>query len=171
MKQQIKELFELGMEKYAGDVDKAKEFTQGFLKQAAMPNVGFGTSIVSGAGAAIGSGIAGLALGMGIYGMSAAMQDVGNRALRSKYMDALARVKATNIVVKDADAAKVNSYAETIFKFAPHVAADANLLGSVLAGAVHGEGLDTMTIRTLTDLDGKIRENRKDYMFSPKAFK
>lgn len=168
-KEQIQEVYNYGLEKYAGDETKAKEFTVGFLKEATDP---FRPMQVFGEGAlkALGAGAVGVGLGLGIHGLSSAFNHAGTQFLRDKYLAALSKAKQSNPILADADSSKVQSYAETVFKFAPHVAADPNLLSSILANAVHGEGLDPMTIRTLADLEGRIQESRKNALFSPKGY-
>ena len=172
MKQQITEVYNLGLEKYAGDEQKAKEFTVGFMKEAMDPSkvMSFGQAAGTAIGQGFGAGAAAVVLGLGIHGMSSTFNQMGLSGLREKFQAALSKAVATNTVLMDADRTKVNSYAETIFKFAPHVSADPNLLASILANAVHGEGLDPMTIRTLADLEGRIQESRKNALFSPKAY-
>jgi hypothetical protein len=171
MKEHIQEVYNYGLEKYAGDETKAKEFTIGFMKEAAAPlPMTFGQNFGKGLATALGTGVVGLGLGLGIHGMSSAFNSAGVNHLRGIFQTALSKAIASNPILTDADPAKVNSYAETIFKFAPHVACDPNLLSSILANAVHGEGIDPMTIRTIADLDGRIIETRKNSLFTPKTY-
>jgi hypothetical protein len=69
----------------------------------------------------------------------------------------------------DADRGRVKGYADTVFRFAPNVASDVNLLTSILANAVHGESIDPMTIKTLTELENRFTSNI-DVMGSVKSF-
>jgi len=179
MKEQLQELFAMGMEKYAGDEDKAAAFVEGFVKEAAdyFGSAGAAFSGILGSPGfaegmhkAIGTGVGALALGFGVHGLSTALSGANTQALKGKFDKAFADVSAHNPIVQNAEPAKVRSYAETIFKFAPHVACDANLLSSILANAVHGEGIDPMTIRTLADLEGRLVESKKAANFSPKAY-
>jgi hypothetical protein len=170
MKEQIKEVYDFGLEKYAGDEEKAKEFTMGFFKEAASIPLTAGQSFMNGAMGGLGAGVVGLGLGLGIHGMSSAFSAAGNNHLRGIFQTALSRAIASNPILTDADPAKVHSYAETVFRFAPHVACDPNLLSSILANAVHGEGIDPMTIRTIADLDGRVIETRKNKLFTPKTY-
>lgn len=173
MKEQIANLYEIGLEEF-GDDGAAKEFVKGFLKEASFLSDAtintFKGQMTGGAGKALGAGAVALALGLGVHGLSSILNTANTGYLRDRFQQSLARVMSTNLVLKDADRTKVNSYAETIFKFAPHVAADPNLLSSVLANAVHGEGIDPMTVRTLTDLEAKVVESKKNALFSPKAY-
>lgn len=170
MKEHIQEVYNFGLEKYAGDEQKAKEFTIGFMKEAAagafMPSHEF----FKGALGTLGGGAAALGLGLAIHGMSSTLNNMGGANLREKFQTALNRAVQSNEILMHADRTKVNSYAETVFKFAPHVAADPNLLTSILANAVHGDGMDPMTIRTISDLEGRIQETRKNALFSPKTY-
>jgi hypothetical protein len=172
MNEQIKEVYEHALEKYAGDHEAAKKFVVGFIKEAAGfgDAAGFGGSLISGAGKAVGGGLVGIGLGLGLHGMSQMLNSSTNSNLHEKFMQVLNHVVATNSLLSNADRARIDSYAETIFKFAPRVATDPNLLSSILSNAVHGEGIDPMTIRTLTDLESKIQETRKNALFSPKAY-
>ena len=57
------------------------------------------------------------------------------------------------------DRPKVESFARTIFKYAPHIATDPNLLSSILGNAIHGQSIDPLTIRALMDMEGRYLEN------------
>ena len=167
---------EWALEKYAGDEEQANAFVEGFEKEAAMP---FGTGFTNAAKATISAtspfftneAIGNAALKAG-FGLAAGLAGAGivkgfnmmgghlsSTGLRNKFEMALAQVMATNRVVKGASPERAKSYAETIFKFAPNVAADPNLLGSILANAVLGEGIDSMTIKSLVDLEGRHNDN------------
>jgi hypothetical protein len=154
LQEQVQALYEAGLEKFAGDQELAKSFVEGFVKEAFSPNMG--AKFWEGGAAALGGGLVAAGLGLGIHGLSSALSGANEAGLKTKFEAAFAQVKRTNPVVIDADPIKVRSYAETIFKFAPRVAADPNLLSSVLASAVHGEGVDTTTIRALADLDARV---------------
>lgn len=164
MKQHIQEIYNLGLEKFAGDHDSALAFTQGFVKEAFLGDV------AQGAGKALGAGVVGLGLGLGIHGVSSAISSVSNGMLRTQYEKAFSKCLSSNPILAQADNSKVRSYGETIFKFAPHVAADPNLLSTILTNAVHGEGVDPMTIRTLADLESSVQQGRRNAMFTPKAY-
>jgi hypothetical protein len=108
------------------------------------------------AGVGLAAGLAGAAI---VYGLRSAGKGVSNGLLRSKFETALTQVMNTNRVVRGADPVRAKQYADTIFSFAPHVAADPNLLSSILANAVQGEGIDVMTVKTLTELEGRYKDN------------
>lgn len=176
MKELIQELYDLGLEKFAGDKDAAKDFVVGFMKEAAFGDVvakGARSALGSfgeGALKAVGTGVAGLGIGLGIHGISSMINSAATSDLRSKFQVSLQRAMATNPLLEDADKAKVNSYAETVFRFAPHVASDPNLLSGILAHIVQGEGVDITIMKTLTELESKLLESRKNGLFTPKSY-
>lgn len=175
-------------EKYAGDESKVAEFMEGFKEQLEKKAAespfghasfeGFGgktgpslhEDLSKGLIGAVGKGLGGLAVGMGIAGISKAFSSANNSALHTKFLSALERAIASNSILRDADKGHVTQYADTIFKFAPNVATDSNLLSSILANAVHGSGIDPMTIKLLGDLEGRYIENSSAGNFSPKTF-
>ncbi len=170
----INELMELGLEKYAGDQEQATAFVEGFLKEAMAFPAGavqsFGSQIAGGAAKALGAGVVGLGLGLGIHGMSSAIAGAAKSGQRAKFEAALSTAISANSILKSANSAKLRSFAETIFEFAPHIAGDANLLAHVLSGTIHGDSLDLTTIKSLTDLESRYAETRQKAMFSPKAY-
>ena len=180
----LEQVKEYAMKKYAGDLEKVAAFVAGFEKEAATTQTRFNTptgsvtttatpfrdSLTDGVLGAVGKGIGGLAVGLGIHGLNTAMGHVQEGQLRTQFLSALASAISSNVVLRQANKAKVEQYAETIFKFAPHVSADPNLLSSILANAIHGEGIDPMTIKTLGDLEGRFLENRSGGGFTPKSY-
>lgn len=161
----INEVYNLGLEKYAGDQDKAKEFTTGFLKEAFTWE-----SVSKGAGGALGAGVVGAGLGLAVHGLSTLMADKNNSALHDKFRSVLAHVISQSSLLKNTDSSKVNAYAETVFKFAPHVACDPNLLSAALTSAAHGEVMDMTTVKALSDLEIRYIEGRKNALFTPKTY-
>jgi hypothetical protein len=135
-------------------------FMQGFEKESSIWSAVEARPEVLAAGIKAGMGIvAGLA-GVGIYkAITSTSSTITNFALKSKFESALQFVKNNNKIVKNGNQAKVDSYAHTLFSFAPHVAADPNILSSLLANAVLGEGIDPMTVKSITDLEGRYKEN------------
>lgn len=111
---------------------------------------------------ALGEGTARAGLALGALALLAggrvAYKGIQGSFLSGKFQQALEKVKASNILIQSADPAKVESYAATIFKFAPHIAADPNLLSAVLANAIHGEGIDPMTIKTLQEMEERYNK-------------
>lgn len=176
MKEQIAELYQLGLEKYAGDQEAAKAFVAGFVKEAMFGSTlnkagqSFGQVLLEGGAKGLGMGAAGLALGLGIHGLSSSVNAMNTAGMKDKFHQVLDKVVRESPILQNADREKVNSFANTIFSFAPKVATDANLLSTVLVSAIHGESLDPTTIRSLVDLEGKIQETRKNMLFSPKMY-
>lgn len=170
-KESIRELYELGLEKCAGDEAKAKEFAAGFLKEAFFS--GLGTAATKAIGSGIGGAAAGLAAGMAIHGVGSLMNNVKQENLRQKFELALKQAIAGNAILQNAkqeNPQRLTSFSETIFKFAPNVACDPNLLAHILSGVIHGESMDMTTVRSLADLENRYQENRKNSVFSPKAY-
>lgn len=164
MKQEIAEIYQMGLEKYAGDAEQAKEFTTGFLKAA------FNADFLKGVSGGVGAGVAALGLGLGVHGLSSMMNSARNDHLREKFNASLNIAIQKNPLLVDADRAKVTSYAKTVFDFAPNVAADPNLLSPILAHAVQGEGMDITIVQNLTQLEGRLVEARKNSTFTPKMY-
>ena len=150
-------------------------FMEGFEKQAELDkeafNFGsggrFAARFMTGVGTKVPAVLAqagvGLGVGLATAGIVAGVNAVGraiiNNSLKSKFETALQYVLNTNKIVKGGNPAKVQSYATTLFSFAPHVASDQNLLSTLLANAVLGEGVDPITIKSVTDLEGRYKEN------------
>jgi hypothetical protein len=172
-----KSVKQYAMEKYAGDESKASEFIEGFrseLGKSAALTAGnlsdLGELFAGGTASALGKGVGALTMGVGIAGISRAVSNLRTSSLHTKFLTALSRAISSNRILREADKSKVEQYAETVFKFAPNVATDPNLLSSILANAVHGEGIDPMTIKTLGDLESRYLDNSNATGFSPKTY-
>jgi hypothetical protein len=171
----IAKIRQLALEKCAGDEKLAESFMEGFFdevmtKQAA-PEISLVGEMGKGFMNNIGKGMAGLAMGMGAMSVGKAFTGAMNDRLHGQFVNALRTAIQTNPILRQAKKEKVVNYAETIFKFAPHVATDANLLSSVLANAVHGEGIDPMTLKSLSELESRYKDNTNDNQaFSPKSY-
>lgn len=158
----------LALEKCAGDEEKAKEFLEGFYDQVLTKQADF----LSAAGGMVqkpfveglAKGLAGLTIGLGALGAVKTMSMAQNNNLHVKFVEAVQRAIQMNSVLRNAKKEKVASYAQTIFNFAPHVATDPNLLSSILASAVQGDGIDPMTISTLTQLEQRYNQNSTPVM-------
>lgn len=185
----LEKVKQYAMVKYAGDEALVKEFVEGFIKQADFSNQRrYGldgslesiTETISGKGlsgvfqegvtGAIGKGLGGLAVGLGIHGLNQAFAGAERSSMHTHFLSALARAIESNRILREAERSRVEQYADTVFKFAPHVASDPNLLSSILANAIHGEGIDPMTVKTLSDLESRFIENRGAGSFSPKTY-
>jgi len=165
----LEKIRQLAMEKLASE-EEVNEFMKGFEKEAFLGiTPAMGKRFVSGvstnagkAAASLGAALIGAAI---VKGVSSSSSAAGTYFLRNKFDMSLAQVMATNRVVKGAKPEKAREYAETLFHFAPHVASDPNLLSSILANAVLGEGIDPMTIKNLVDLEGRYVDNNNTKPF------
>lgn len=110
------------------------------------------------AGIGLGASLMGALL---VKGISSSSNAVIGSNLRSKFELALDQAISTNKMLKGANEAKIKSFAETIFKFAPHIASDPNMLSNILGHVVDTQSLDINIIKTLTDLEGRFRDNNK----------
>lgn len=166
----LQPLYEVALEKYAGDEEQAKAFVEGFFKEAAFPSSSFGGNVLSGAGKAVGMGAVALGLGLGVHGISSAISSMAMDSKRERFNAALAQAVKSNSILENADPEKIRSYADTIFRFAPSIAADPNLLAHVLSNTIHGESMDVTTIKALSDLESKYEETKKNRLFTPKMY-
>lgn len=184
------------MEKFAGDTTQADAFVNAFVKEAMadqqgsrgrpygnppvtvhnVPTGGGGGNInknslkgsmLMGLGGELGKGLGGLLVSGGVAGIGVAARLINKDSLHTKFLAALERAISTNRILKESNKAKVHQYAETVFKFAPNVATDPNLLSSILANAIHGESMDPMTMKTLVELESRFEDNNA---FSPKTY-
>lgn len=177
------------MLKFAGDEAAVAEFVEGFKKEANFvdgmlgaavgqptpdPKKGLGRpadtlqhTILKGMGTSFGAGIGGMLVTSAITGAGTLYNSVHNKALHSKFLQALYRAVESNTILKQAPREKVSQYAETIFRFAPNISTDSNILSSVLANAIHGEGIYPDTIKMLTDIEAKYMDNSG---FNPKTY-
>lgn len=172
-KEMLEKIKTLALEKCAGNEQKALDFLTGFYDELLEKDASFGDmagSLAKEFAGGIGKGLAGVTLGLGVAGIAAAAKDISKGTMHTQFTMALERAISTNPILRQAKKEKVINYAETIFKFAPHVATDANLLSSILANAVHGEGIDPQTIKTLTDLESRYTMTASPAAFSPKSY-
>lgn len=98
-------------------------------------------------------------MGAGLYAVSKIVGKIGNSMDRTSYLEALEKAIKMNPVLKTANRDKLLSYGETIFRYSPSVAKDPNLLSTLLANAVHGDGMDPMTIKHIVELEEKHGRN------------
>lgn len=141
-------------------------FMQGFEKQA---GAFFGDALnltgkiltnplskdtVAGIGGRAAIGLAAGLVGMGIYkAINSTSSAINNNALKSKFESALQYVKTHNLKVKNYNQSKVDSFANTLFTLAPHVASDPNLLDTLLDNAILGGGVDLSISKAVTDIE------------------
>lgn len=142
-----------------GSVEAGADFVRGFLEETGMEKEAFLGEIMGGAGKALGAAGVGLALGALANRMGGSFDSAERAKLHTKFQNALNQVKNSNRIVKAADQTKVNSYAETIYKFGPHIAGDPNILASLLANFIQGESIDPISIKTIVELEGNYQKN------------
>jgi hypothetical protein len=155
----------LALEKL-GSEEAVNAFMEGFEKEAqgnlfggpSMAAKFFANSEVQKVGLGLGASLLGAIL---VKGVSTGAKAVEGHGLRAKFEMSLAQVMSSNKVVKGARPERAREYAETMFKFAPHVASDPNLLGAILSNAVLGESIDPQTIKTLVELEGRYTDNHQ----------
>lgn len=162
--------------------EQADAFVEGFIKEAAagFPAAGAGApggkepwaagtavthGIVDNFARNIGGGLGNLAINSLVGGVANLVGSARDSMLHRTFTESLKTVIENNRIVRNADRNKVMSYAQTIYKFAPHVASDVNLLSQLLSNSIHGEGVDPTTIETITRLEERIG---KDNSFKPK---
>lgn len=179
---EISELRKEAQEKMGLSDAQADAFVEGFLKEASFNFLNYevkpsgkdsgltlGQSMAGSLGNsvanAVGGGLGSLAVNSLVSGVAGIVSSARSAVLYRQFTDALKLVMESNRLIRNADRNKVVSYADTIYKFAPHVASDANLLSQLLANAIHGEGVDPSTIETITRLEERYS---KDTGFKPK---
>jgi hypothetical protein len=161
------QLHELAMEKCGGNEDQAAAFETAFMKQA------FWGEVATGVAKGVGASVAGLGIGLGMYGISNALGAVADTNIHAKFEQALKAAVSGNEMLRHAMSeypGRVQSFAETLYKFAPHVVCDPNVLAHLLVNSVQGESVDITTIKTISELENRYTDNRKNSLFSPKAF-
>jgi hypothetical protein len=171
----LEKVKELGLEKFAGDEDLADHFLAGFItqvmleKEAAQPTqkVDYSHTLVDSVVSNVGKHIGGLAVNSAVSAGVIGYRFVDDHFRYNRFLKALEIAIASHPLLRESDKHKIQKYADTIYRFAPLVATDPNLLASVLANAVHGDGVDIMTIKSLTDLENRWRENGS---VTPKTF-
>jgi hypothetical protein len=166
----LKEVKQYGLEKFAGNEELADEFVKGFVAQVAMEkaaaggfkggseNYGhdFAKSLVEGLGRGVGS----FGVNAGVWAGVAGLKFVNDMSMHTRFLKALDQaIRMSPDFLQKQPLPKIQRYADTIYKFAPMVATDPNLLQSVLTNAVHGDGVDITTIKSLTDLEGRWKDN------------
>ena len=133
---------------------EANVFTK-FIQTSTNPAAGtIGSAMKLPAGRAM----AGAGAGAGMIGAIKILGMAKSSIKRRDFERALEEVLISNPILKQEGRPKVEKFAETVFRFAPNVASDPNLLSTVLANAVHGESMDTTTIKSLTELEAKFNQ-------------
>src|ERR1700739_4171119 len=162
----LEKIAEYALEQFEGNTEKAAAFMDGFIKEA-MNLGGPAREMINMFGGGVGRGLGALVVGAGAALAGKGIMEGQRNVLHGKFKMALESAISSNRILREANHEKVNNYGETIFKFAPHVAVDPNLLSSVLANAIHGDGIDPNTIKMLGELENRYQQNTS---FSPKSF-
>ena len=150
-----------------GFIEKlANFFTDEMGEKGSLAENFLGRGVAQNVGKALVGGVA----AAGFTGLMGLVNSVKGHALYNKYLQALNEATQSNTVLRSADKKKLMNFGNTIFKFAPHVATDANVLTNILANAVHGDALDTVTIRMLTELEGRYQSNSESESFNLKKW-
>jgi len=158
-----------------GSEELGQAFVDGFIKEAAKLDAAAVMEAINKlnvsrpmgefTGGAL-KALGGMAAGGAIYGIAKLVSQSDKAKLHTQFQSSLNSVKMSNRIVKAAPVEKVNSYANTIFNYAPHVATDPNLLGSLLANVIQGESVDPMTIKMLVELESRYKENASTQPFA-----
>lgn len=126
---------------------------------------GFMKNVDQASAGTLGKALTGASLGMGFIGANSLVQKMKQGSKRREFQRALDQAIKSNPILKQAPRDKIERFAETVFRFAPNVATDINLLSSILANAVHGESMDPQTVKSLTELEAKFNQYS---VFKPK---
>ncbi len=174
----VNQLREEAIEKMGFTNEQADAFVEGFIKEAAAAapagaparepwsaTTSMTHGIVDNFARNIGGGLGNLAVNSLVGGVAGLVGSARSSLLHRNFTESLKTVIESNRIVRNADRNKVMSYADTIFRFAPHVASDVNLLSQLLSNSIHGEGVDPTTIETITRLEERLG---KDTSFKPK---
>lgn len=148
----------------ANGLDKEALFGSAFSAGAAAAGKIPAGSLTSKLGYGLGAAAIGVGATLGanaIQGLaSMAVNKVGNMfgaaSNRSAYEHSLAQAIAGSEILTNADPMKVKRMADSIFTFAPTVAADSNVLTNILVNAIHGDSIDLQTVRAVTELEEKL---------------
>lgn len=139
----------------------------GMEKEASFAS-GFGSAMkgaFSGTGGGIAMGTA--ALGVGGALASGAISGLASMAVnkvskgfgmssnRAAYDLALQKAIRNSEILQN-DPQKAKMMGDSIFGFAPTVAADSNVLTNILVNAIHGDSIDLQTIRAVAELEEKL---------------
>lgn len=95
--------------------------------------------------------------GLGIHNYLKAKRNAETINQFADYQNALATVAGRNERLANENSERLNDLGSSIFKFAPTVASDPNVLETVLDNAVQYGGLDAQTVRSLQELEERYR--------------
>lgn len=125
----------------------------------------FGANFISAFGgkevgkAALGLGAAALG-GLGAMAVKKVARGFGASANRSAYETALQHAISSSEVLQN-NPEKAKMMGDSIFRVAPNVASDANLLRNILDNSIYGESIDLQTVKAVTDLEEKLLKNER----------
>lgn len=109
-----------------------------------------------------------LGVGAGLIAATKAVGAISRQIDKNKFEAAYRQALSTNKMLDGEDPVKLRSLADTIFRLAPHVACDPNLLSTVLQEQIKNfNGMTTQKARELVDLEDKI-SGRSSNSFKPK---
>lgn len=109
-----------------------------------------------------------LGVGAGILAATKAAKAIINQIDKNKFEGSYRQALSTNKMLDGEDPVKLRSLADTIFRLAPHVACDPNLLSTVLQEQIKNfNGMTTQKARELVDLEDKL-SGRSSNSFKPK---
>jgi hypothetical protein len=111
------------------------------------------TGLALSGGAAIANEAAGLARGVANSSV--------NQAKFQRALDIAVKQHPVLQNAAETNPEKLASFSATIFRYAPNVASDPNLLGSILSNAIHGQSIDPMTVRSLLEMEEKFQRNHQ----------
>ena len=121
-----------------------------------------------GFGAAVPRVLIPLGVGAGLIAATKAIGAISKQIDKNKFEAAYRQALATNKMFEGQDPVKLRSLADTIFRLAPTVACDPNLLSTTLQAQMHdAQGMSTKVARELVDLEDKI-SGRGSNTFKPK---
>lgn len=114
-----------------------------------------------GANALASAGVGAVASGA-LYMLGKWIQSGNKSGQHAKFLEALKQAIQGNPILEEAARTKKDkllSYAESIFKVAPNMASDPNLLSHILSVYIQGEGIDLVTLKSLSDLESRHSGN------------
>ena len=125
-------------------------------------------AMAEGFGAAVPRVLIPLGVGAGLIAATKAVGAISRQIDKNKFEAAYRQALSTNKMLDGIDPVKLRSLADTIFRLAPTVACDPNLLSTTLQAQIHdAQGMSTKVARELVDLEDKI-SGRSSNSFKPK---
>lgn len=140
------------------------DMTAGGMQRArGMAGKGFmgnGAALLGAGAAAVGTTLAANAIsGLASSAISKIGKSYGAHSNRQEFENAF-KESMDNSEILQQDPIKSRKMAETIFRVAPTMSGDSNLLTNILNNAIHGDSMDLQTVKVLTELEEKHNKNR-----------